>query len=89
MYIIELNNLSRTFRGIRKIKIMKINLLLGIAAGVGVAIFLNSKNGKAFLESLSQQAWDLTDKAKDLYNEGQQKAKQYASDAEHSVRNVM
>ncbi len=68
---------------------MKLNLLLGIAAGVGIAMFLSSKKGKAFMESVSDKACDLTDKAKDLYDEGQKKANQYATEAEQSVRNAI
>ena len=68
---------------------MKLNLLLGIAAGVGVALFLNSKKGKAFMENIGDQACDLTDKAKDLYDQGQKKARQFASDSERTMNNVM
>lgn len=68
---------------------MKLNLLLGIAAGVGVAIFLNSKKGQAFMNSVCDNAGDWMNVAKDALQDGKDKAQNMADDARQSARNMI
>lgn len=68
---------------------MKINLLLGIAAGIGVALFLNSKKGQNMIDGICDNACDWMNQAKDAIENGKAKAQQFADDAKHSAQNII
>lgn len=68
---------------------MKINLILGIAAGIGVALFLNSKKGQNMMNGLCDNACDWMDQAKDALVNGKDKAQQFAEDAKHAAQNII
>lgn len=68
---------------------MTTKLLVGIAAGVGVALFLNSKKGQAMVDSLCDSCGEWMKTAKDTLQDSKDKVYDMAEDAKKSARSII
>jgi gas vesicle protein len=70
-------------------------IILGVAAGVAIALFINSDKGKAIISDVSDATGDVADNLKNKYSDlGKQvkdwlkKGKEFLSDVEDRVKDV-
>lgn len=64
-------------------------IMLGVAAGVAIALFINSDKGKEILSDVTDAAGDVTNKLKNKVGDVTDSLKNKLSDYEDDFKNVL